>query len=96
MKKPDVPHFVGKVVKEINGLIERESWGLVSIEEIPIGTKILDAVWSIKEKRDIKTRKVTKCKARLNIHGVQQQYGIDFLGMYAPVVTWSSVMIISP
>eukprot|EP00957_Ditylum_brightwellii_P026232 1984219-Ditylum_brightwellii.AAC.1 len=96
MKKPDVPHFVEAVVKEINRLIERENWGLVPIEEIPIVNKILDAAWSIKRKRNIKTRTVTKCKARLNIHEVQQQYGIDYLDMCAPVVTWSSVMMISP
>eukprot|EP00957_Ditylum_brightwellii_P158128 12036205-Ditylum_brightwellii.AAC.1 len=64
------------------------------MSEVPKGTKILDAVWVFKRKRDIKTRRVYKHKARLNVHGGQQQYGINNFDTYAPVVTWSSVRMI--
>eukprot|EP00957_Ditylum_brightwellii_P136898 10440603-Ditylum_brightwellii.AAC.1 len=41
-------------------------WQLIPIEDVPKGTKMLDAVWAMKQKRDIKTRQITKYKARLN------------------------------
>eukprot|EP00957_Ditylum_brightwellii_P032649 2475082-Ditylum_brightwellii.AAC.1 len=55
---------------------------------------MLDAVWVMKQKMDIKTRQITKYKARLNVHGGQQQYRINYVDTYAPVVTWSSVRLI--
>ena len=54
----------------------------------------MDAVWAMKRKRDIKTRKVTKYKARLNVHGGQQEYRVNYFDTYAPVVTWTSVRLI--
>eukprot|EP00957_Ditylum_brightwellii_P161074 12263570-Ditylum_brightwellii.AAC.1 len=74
IKQPDAPHFVEAIVKEIKGHIERGHWQLIPIEDVPKGTKILDTVWAMKQKRNIKTRQVTKYKARLNVHGGQQQY----------------------
>eukprot|EP00957_Ditylum_brightwellii_P170661 12990708-Ditylum_brightwellii.AAC.1 len=48
----------------------------------------------MKQKRDIKTREITKYKARLNVHGGQQQYRINYFDTYVPVVTWASVRLI--
>eukprot|EP00957_Ditylum_brightwellii_P191729 14595772-Ditylum_brightwellii.AAC.1 len=45
-------------------------------------------------KRDIKTRKITKYKVRLNVHSGQQECGINYFDTYAPVVTWSSIHLI--
>ena len=42
----------------------------------------------MKRKRDIVTRKVYKWKARLNVHGGQQEYGVNYLETYSPVVNW--------
>ena len=39
-------------------------------------------------KRDIVTRKVYKWKARLNVHGDQKEYGVNYLETYSPVFTW--------
>ena len=41
----------------------------------------------MKRKRDIKTREVYKWKARLNIHGGQQELGENYFETYLPVVT---------
>eukprot|EP00957_Ditylum_brightwellii_P039763 3010344-Ditylum_brightwellii.AAC.1 len=56
IKQPNAPQFVKAIVKEINGHIERGHWQLISIEDVPKGTKILDAVWAMKRKGGIKTR----------------------------------------
>ena len=34
-------------------------------------------------------------KARLNIHGGQQEYGTHYTEIYSPVVNWSSVRLIT-
>ena len=48
-------------------------WKLIAEEDVPKDTKILDAVWFMKRKRNIVNRKVYKWKARLNVHGGQQE-----------------------
>lgn len=48
----------------------------------------------MKRKRDIRTRQVYKHKARLNIHGGQQEYGVHFTETYSPVVNWYTVRLL--
>jgi len=43
------------------------------MSKVPEGHKVLDAVWSMKRKRHLLTRQVYKWKARLNVHGGQQE-----------------------
>ena len=42
-------------------------------------------------KRRIKSQEVYKWKARLNVHGCQQEHGVHYWDTYAPVVTWQTV-----
>eukprot|EP00957_Ditylum_brightwellii_P187985 14311854-Ditylum_brightwellii.AAC.1 len=91
MKEPDTLQFVEAAVSEVNENIERGYWTLIFIEEVPNGTKILDAVWVMKRKGDIKTREVTKYNARLNVHGGQQKHGINYVETYVSVNIWPSV-----
>jgi hypothetical protein len=51
---------------------------------VPKVVKVLESVWSMKRKRDIKTRKVYKHKARLNVHGGQQEFGVNFFEAFHP------------
>jgi hypothetical protein len=48
----------------------------------------------MKIKRDIKTRKVYKHKARLNVHGGQQEFAVKFFKTFSPVVNWFSFRLI--
>ena len=48
----------------------------------------------MKRKRDIVTRKVYKWKARLNVHGGQQEKGVNYNDTYSPVVGWFSIRIL--
>jgi hypothetical protein len=94
MAAPDRHQFITAIIKEVNAHIENNHWALVPIEEVPKGTKILDSIWAMKRKRDIKTQEIYKHKARLNIHGGQQEYGVHYTETYSPVVNWFSVRLI--
>ena len=94
IKAPDKEEFMQAIVKEINDHIEGNHWALIPKEEVPKGEKILDSVWAMRRKRDIKTQQVYKHKARLNIHGGQQEYGVHYTDTYSPVVSWFSVRLI--
>ena len=48
----------------------------------------------MKRKRDIKTQRVYKHKARLNVHGGKQEFGENYFETYAPVVTWFSIRLL--
>ena len=45
----------------------------------------------MRRKRRINTQEVYKWKARLNVHGGQQEQGVHYWDTYAPVVTWQTV-----
>jgi hypothetical protein len=42
--------------------------------------------WAMKQKRRIKTKEIYKWKARFNIQGSQQEYGVNYWEMFAPVM----------
>ena len=94
MASPDKAEFLKAMVKEYNDHAKRGHWELVLKSEVPDGTKILDSVWSMKRKRDILTRKFTKWKARLNVHGGHQERGVNYFETYSPVVPWFSVRLL--
>jgi hypothetical protein len=94
MKAPDKQNFIEAIVKEVNDHITSKHWILIPMSKVPKGVKVLESVWSMKRKRDIKTRKVYKHKARLNVHGGQQEFAVNFFETYSPVVNWFSVRLI--
>eukprot|EP00957_Ditylum_brightwellii_P108757 8296494-Ditylum_brightwellii.AAC.1 len=63
MKEPDREQFIMAVITEINGHCERKHRELVPMTQVPLGTNILDSVWAMKRKQDIKAQKVYKHKA---------------------------------
>ena len=96
LSAPDWQHFLMAIVKEVNDHITNNHWDLIPREEVPEqGTKILDSIWVMKRKRDIKTREIYKHKARLNVHGSQQEYGVHNTETYSPVVNWFSIRLVT-
>ena len=93
MQQPDKKQFMEAMAKEINDHESRGHWDIILRKDVPKGTKVLKAVWSMKRKRRIDTREVYKWKARLNIHGGQQEYGVNYWETYAPVAQWSSIRL---
>ena len=92
MKAPDRAKFVEAVGTELNGHEKMGNYEPVHLSQVPKGTKLIDMVWSIRRKRRIKTQEVYKWKARLHVHGGQQEHGVHYWDTYAPVVTWQTVL----
>ena len=91
MSQPDRKQFCIAMDKELADHEQRQHWKVVRRSQVPSGTKIVNMIWSMKRKRRIDTREIYKWKARLNVHGGQQQYGINYWETYAPVVMWTTL-----
>jgi hypothetical protein len=94
LRAPDRAEFIKAMQAEIGSHTERKHWKLMLKIDVPEEHKVLDAIWSMKRKRRIKTQVVYKWKARLNVHGGQQVYGVNFWETFAPVVTWASIRLV--
>ena len=93
LKQHDADEFVKAVIKEIDGHVNAKRWEVVKRDDIPEGHEALPSVWAMRRKRDLSTNEVTKHKARLNIHGGKQQFGVNYYDTYAPVVTWFAIRL---
>ena len=82
------------IIQEVNGHVENKHWALVKQSDIPDGVDVVPSVWSMQCKCDITTNEVKKYKARLNLHGGMQVYGMNYYETYAPVVTWFSIRLL--
>ena len=94
IKQKDAKQFIQAAIDEISTHQKRGHWVVIPKEEVPMGTKILDAIWSMKRKRRLLTNEVYKHKARLNVHGGQQEHGVNYWETYAPVVTWAAIRLL--
>ena len=83
MKQKDTNDFCQTAIKEFNDHCEKKHWVLIERSQVPKGKNVLPAVWSMKQKRDILTRSITKYKVTLIVHG-----GMQILETYSPVATW--------
>ena len=93
MKAPDKDKFIEAVGVELDGHEKMGNYEPIPLRDIPKGTKLIDMVWSMRRKRRINTQEVYKWKARLNVHGGQQEHGVHYWDTYAPVVTWQTVRL---
>ena len=93
MKQDDAEEFHKAVEKEVSGHVENGHWQLVHKSEIPKGQEAIPSVWSMQRKRDLTTNEITKYKARLNVHGGKQTFGVNYFETYAPVVTWFAIRL---
>ena len=95
MKEPDHEQFRGSILKEIQDHEMNQHWEVIPKQDMPPNTKLLDMVWAMQRKRQIDTRQVYKWKIRLNVHGGQQEHGVNFWETYAPVVSWQTLRLFS-
>jgi hypothetical protein len=82
---------VEAVIKEVNGHVDNDHWKLIPCTEVPEGTEVVSSVWAMQRKQHLTTGKVTKHKARLNLHGGKQEFGTNYYETYAPVVIWFAI-----
>ena len=94
MKQSDAAEFEKAVVKEVNGHVENKHWTLIKRKDVPKDQEVIPSVWAMRRKRNLITNEVTKYKARLNIHGGMQTFGVNYYETYAPVVTWFAIRLL--
>jgi hypothetical protein len=94
LKQPDAASFVEAVITEVNGHVDNKHWQLTKRSDVPKDIDVLPSVWSLRRKRDITTNAIKKYKARLNLHGGKQEFGMNYYETYAPVVTWFSIRLL--
>ena len=91
MKAHDRDKFIEAVGIERDGHERMGNYEPIPIDKVHKGTKLIDMVWSMRRKWQIKTQEVYKWKAHLNVHGGQQEHCIHYCDTYTPVVTWQTV-----
>jgi len=69
LQQPDAKQFADAVVKEVNGHVDNNHWRLIKREDVPEDAQVVPLVWSMRHKCNLTTNKITKHKARLNLHG---------------------------
>jgi hypothetical protein len=94
LRQPDAREFMEAVIKEVNGHINNDHWKLIPHTEVPEGTEVVPSVWTMQRKRDLTTGRVTKHKARLNLHGGKQEFCTNYYETYVPVVTWFAIRLL--
>ncbi len=60
---------------------------------VPKEAQVVPSVWAMRCKRDLTTNEAIKHKARLNLHGGKQVYGMNYFKTYAPAVTWFAIRL---
>jgi hypothetical protein len=76
--------------KEIDSILRNKTWDVV---DRPRNRKPISGKWLFKIKRGL-TGVPDKLKARVVARGFQQQEGIDYTDIFAPVVRWSTIRIV--
>ncbi len=94
LQQPDAAHFMEAVGQEVNGHVYNNHWQLTKRSKVPFDVEVVPSVWSLQGKRDITTNKIKKYKARLNLHGGKQVFGLNYYETYASVVTWFSIRLL--
>ena len=91
LRQPDRKEFIKAMEKEARDQMENGNYTIIPRSEVPAGATILPFVWQMKRKRDIKTGKIKKYKARLNVDGSRTKKGVHYEETYAPVAKWHSI-----
>ncbi len=93
LRQHDAKEFVQAVVREVNGHVDYKNWSLKKRSKVPEDVQIVPSVWSMQHKHDLTTNEIKSHKARLNLHGRKQIYGMNYFETYAPVVTWFPIRL---
>ena len=93
MSAPDSEPFQEEMLKEVRDHEKRGHWELIKKSLMPVGARILPAVWSFKRKRDIISQAITRWRSRLNVGGHKQVPGEDFDSTFSPTVAWPTIRL---
>ena len=84
MKAPDCDKFIDSMGAKLKGHKDMGNFIPIPFANVPKGIKLIDMVWSMHQKRHIKSQETYKWKAHLNAHGSQQENGVHSWETYAP------------
>jgi Reverse transcriptase (RNA-dependent DNA polymerase) len=93
LREPDGEQFRKAMGDEVAAHTDNDHWEIVPRSMVPKGTKVLPAVWAMRRKRRLATGEPYKWKARLNVHGGKQGYGVNYWETYAPVIAWDTIRL---
>jgi hypothetical protein len=93
LKEPDSKQFQQAMLDEVQSHTDNGHWEVIWIWQVPEGEKILPSVWAMRRKRRIATGEAYRWKARLNLHGGKQEYGLNYWETYSPVIAWTTVRL---
>jgi hypothetical protein len=93
-QQPDWEHFSDAMVEEVEGQVHGGVYTIVKRSDLPEGAIVLPAVWQLRRKRDVRTGKVKKYKARNNIDGSRMKAGVHYDQTYAPVAGWTAIRLV--
>jgi hypothetical protein len=93
LQQSDATQFANAVVEEVNGHVDNKHWILVKQTNVLKDAQVVPSVWAVRRKCDLATSKVIKHKAKLNLHGGKQVYGMNYFETYASVVTWFAIRL---
>jgi Reverse transcriptase (RNA-dependent DNA polymerase)/GAG-pre-integrase domain len=91
--EPEGEQFRRAMADEVAAHTDNEHWEIIPRSLVPSGTKVLPAVWAMRRKRRLATGEPYKWKARLNVHGGKQEYGVNYWETYAPVIAWDTIRL---
>ena len=94
LRESNIDQFIEAIQKEVQYHLDWENVEVVHKLNFPNKTAVLSYVWAMKHKQQIAMHKVYKWKSLLNIHGIKQQYGLNYWENYAPLVTWTDIKLI--
>jgi hypothetical protein len=94
LQQPDRKQCIEAMKQEGEAQTANGNWEVVPKSTVPEGASILPAMWAMKRKRKIATRKVYKWKAGQNIDGSKQVKGLNYWETYAPVASWPTIRLI--
>ena len=77
--------------KEVEQLEERETWKVVPH---PKYAKMIPGTWAFRAKR-FPHGQLRKLKARFCVRGDKQEAGVDYFETYAPVVSWTTIRMMT-
>jgi hypothetical protein len=80
-------------ISEIEGLTAADVFDFQPQNELPYGSRLLNAIWSYKRKQQPDLT-LLKHKSQVCVDWSQQQHGIDYWDTYSPVVHWSTVLMV--
>ena len=87
---PNQLNWKEAIEEELRSLYDNKTW---VITQLPSGREAVRCKWVFREKKGA-NGEIIRYKARLVAKGFTQQYGIDYLETYAPVVKLGSLRIL--